>query len=109
MDSASKRLDIWATVLPVKYGVSTKMLNYSMNVSGVNLHRRGTSRAWRRRNQSMSRKISAQKDMTLAITGKRITGEVSVGFRRKLSKVLKIMVGPCGFEPQTSTVSIEPG
>ena len=33
------------------------------------------------------------------------TGEVSVGFRRKLSKVLKIMVGPCGLEPQTSTVS----
>jgi hypothetical protein len=26
-------------------------------------------------------------------------------FRRKLSKVLKVMVGPCGLEPQTSTVS----
>jgi hypothetical protein len=25
--------------------------------------------------------------------------------RRKLSKALKIMVGPCGLEPQTSTVS----
>ena len=33
------------------------------------------------------------------------TGEVSVGFRRKLSKVLKIMVGPSGLEPETSTVS----
>jgi hypothetical protein len=31
------------------------------------------------------------------------TGEVSLGFRRKLSKVLKIMVGPWGLEPQTST------
>jgi hypothetical protein len=29
-----------------------------------------------------------------------------MGFRRKLSKVLKKMVGPCGLEPQTSTVSI---
>jgi hypothetical protein len=34
-----------------------------------------------------------------------ITGEVSGVSRRKLSKVLKIMVGPCGLEPQTSTVS----
>jgi len=35
----------------------------------------------------------------------RITGEVSAGFRRKLSKVLKRMVGLCGLEPQTFTVS----
>jgi hypothetical protein len=30
------------------------------------------------------------------------TGEVSIGFRRKLSNLLKRMVGPCGLEPETN-------
>jgi hypothetical protein len=36
------------------------------------------------------------------------TGEVSGGLPRKLSKILKRMVGPSGLEPETSTVSKTP-
>jgi integrase len=52
-------------------------------------------------------KLEAQKDIALAITSNRTqsvqyTGEVLM---RVPAKVLKRMVGPCGLEPQTSTVS----
>jgi hypothetical protein len=55
-------------------------------------------------------RLAPQRDIAFAITSNRaesghLTGEVSLRFRRKLSKVLKRMVGPCGLEPQTCTVS----
>ena len=49
-------------------------------------------------------KIRGKRKKASGIRRSRVESRVGKG-RRKRSKVLKIMVGPCGLEPQTSTMS----